>query len=80
GSLSDIDILRGIGGGADEEVIRIIENAPNWIPGEQRERVVNTRMRIPVRFRLDGNSNEVKKSPTQVTDDFPATIEVPVRN
>ncbi|TXD80063.1 energy transducer TonB [Algoriphagus ratkowskyi] len=52
GSLSDIDILRGIGGGADEEVIRIIENAPNWIPGEQRERVVNTRMRIPVRFAL----------------------------
>jgi TonB family protein len=53
GSLSDIDILRGIGFGADEEVIRIIENAPNWIPGEQRERVVNTRMRIPVRFKLN---------------------------
>ena len=53
GSLSDIEILRGIGGGADEEAIRVIENAPNWTPGSQRGRVVNTRMRLPIRFKLD---------------------------
>ncbi|REG88622.1 M56 family metallopeptidase [Algoriphagus antarcticus] len=53
GSLSDIEILRGIGGGADEEVVRIIENAPDWNPGKQHGTVVNTRMRLPVRFKLD---------------------------
>lgn len=52
GSLSDIEILRGIGGGADEEAIRVIENAPNWTPGKQRDRTVNTRMRLPIRFKL----------------------------
>jgi TonB family protein len=52
GSLSDIDILRGIGGGADEEAIRVIENAPNWTPGKLRGNAVNTRMRLPIRFKL----------------------------
>jgi TonB family protein len=52
GSLSDIDILRGIGGGADEEAMSVIENAPNWTPGKLRGNAVNTRMRLPIRFKL----------------------------
>jgi len=53
GSLSDIEILRGLGGGVDEEAIRVIENAPNWTPGSQKDRTINTRMRLPIRFKLD---------------------------
>ncbi|MDR7129659.1 TonB family protein [Algoriphagus sp. 4150] len=52
GSISDVDVLRGIGGGADEEAIRVIENAPDWTPGSQSGVAVNTRMRLPVRFKL----------------------------
>ena len=33
GSITNINILRGIGGGCDEEVIRIVENMPKWSPG-----------------------------------------------
>jgi TonB family protein len=59
GSISDVEILRGIGGGADEEAIRVIENAPNWEPGKQRDRVINTRMRLPIRFKLGGEDKPV---------------------
>lgn len=52
GSLSNPEILRGIGAGCDEEVIRVIENSPDWEPGKQSGRTVNTRMRLPVRFKL----------------------------
>ena len=52
GSISDVDILRGIGGGADEEAIRVVENAPAWSPGKQNGEAINTRMRLPIRFKL----------------------------
>lgn len=52
GTISNPEILRGIGGGADEEVIRLLNNAPNWEPAKQKDRVVNCRMRLPVRFKL----------------------------
>ena len=52
GEIVDPAILRGIGGGADEEAIRVIQGAPHWIPGEQRGEKVNVRMRIPIRFKL----------------------------
>jgi TonB family protein len=61
GSLSNIDILRGIGGGADEEAIRAIENAPKWASGTQNGIAVNTRMRLPIRFKLA--DDEKVKSP-----------------
>jgi TonB family protein len=52
GSISDAEILRGIGGGADEEALRVVQNSPKWTPAEQRGQVVNSRMRLPIRFKL----------------------------
>jgi TonB family protein len=52
GSIRNIEILRGIGGGADEEAVRVVQNSPRWEPGRQRGRAVNTRMRLPIRFKL----------------------------
>lgn len=56
GSISDTEILRGIGGGADEEALRVVSESPKWTPAQQRGRVVNSRMRLPVRFKLAANS------------------------
>ena len=58
GSLSDIDILRGVGGGTDEEAIRVIQNAPKWSPGMQRGTAINTRMRLPIKFKLADDENK----------------------
>jgi TonB family protein len=52
GSISDVETLRGVGGGCDEEAMRVIENAPNWTPAQQGGKPVNCRMRLPVKFKL----------------------------
>lgn len=57
GSIHNVEILRGIGGGADEEAVRVVQNAPKWIPGKQRGREVITRMRLPIRFKLASLAN-----------------------
>lgn len=53
GSIHNVEVLRGIGGGADEEAVRVVSNGPKWEPGRQRGRAVKTRMRLPIRFKLD---------------------------
>lgn len=52
GTIQDVELLRGIGGGCDEEAIRVVSSAPKWTPGKQRGRPVRVRMRLPVRFKL----------------------------
>ena len=52
GSLSDVEVLRGIGGGADEAAVRVVQNSPDWTPGKQNGNAINTRMRLPIRFKL----------------------------
>lgn len=53
GSLTDIEIVRGIGYGCDKEVIRIIESMPNWEPGTKDGQPIKTKMTLPVVFKLD---------------------------
>jgi TonB family protein len=52
GKVSNPEILRGIGGGCDEEALRVIQQSPDWLPGLQNGKKVNVRMRLPVRFKL----------------------------
>lgn len=51
GNVSDAQVLRGIGGGADEEAISAIMNT-TWTPGRQRGRPVPVRFVYTVQFRL----------------------------
>lgn len=52
GSITNIVILRGIGGGCDEEAIRVVKSMPTWIPGKQRGIPVRVEFNLPVRFTL----------------------------
>lgn len=52
GSVSNVRLLRGIGGGCDEEAMRVIKNMPRWKPGKQRGKAVRVSYQIPVMFRL----------------------------
>ncbi|MBD77878.1 MAG: energy transducer TonB [Crocinitomicaceae bacterium] len=54
GEISDVRILRGIGGGCDEEAIRVVKGMPNWNPGKQRGRPVSVQFNLPMRFILRG--------------------------
>lgn len=55
GSLTDIKVVKGIGGGCDEEAVRVIAGAPKWNPGKQRGREVRVRMVLPLVFKLVAN-------------------------
>ncbi len=52
GSVVDAKVLRGIGGGCDEEALRVVRNMPKWNPGEQRGKKVKVQYNLPVRFTL----------------------------
>lgn len=52
GSLSSVKILRGIGGGCDEEAIRVIQLMPEWNPGESNGETVRVKNTLPVNFSL----------------------------
>ena len=53
GTLSDIQILKDLGMGTDEEVIRVIEKmSGQWVPGKQAGEPVRFRYTLPVRFTI----------------------------
>ena len=56
GSLSDFEVIKGIGLGCDEEAVRVLKGAPNWTPGKQRGREVRVRMVLPIYFELRDNN------------------------
>lgn len=57
GSIDDANVLRGIGGGCDEEALRVVNSMPNWTPGTQDGKPVKVQYNLPIRFTL----NEPKK-------------------
>ncbi|MEP0713098.1 energy transducer TonB [Algoriphagus sp.] len=52
GETSNIEILKGIGKGCDEEVMRLVKESPKWTPGKKDGEKVKTRMTLPVNFKL----------------------------
>ena len=52
GSLADIKILRGIGGGCDEEALRVVKKMPAWYPGYQNGRNVPVRFTLKMDFKI----------------------------
>ncbi|MEI7595793.1 MAG: TonB family protein [Bacteroidota bacterium] len=52
GSVSNIKILRGIGGGCDEEAVRVIKGMPKWKSGKQNGKPVRVSFNLPVNFQL----------------------------
>ncbi len=52
GRLSDAKVMKGIGGGCDEEALRVIRNMPKWKPAKQNGRSVKVYYSQPISFRL----------------------------
>lgn len=58
GTIEQIKVVRSLGGGCDEEAIRIIDSMNYrlkefWTPAKQRGRTVNLSYNFPIRFKLD---------------------------
>jgi len=52
GSLDNIKILHGIGGGCDEEALRVMRMMPPWKPGYLKGKKVDVLFTMPVYFKL----------------------------
>lgn len=53
GKLRDFTVVsRKLGGGLEEEAIRVVRAMPDWIPGRQDGEAVNVQYSLPVRFVL----------------------------
>jgi len=52
GKIRDAKVLRGIGGGCDEEAVRVVKSMPTWKPGKQRGKSVTVQYNLPIRFTL----------------------------
>lgn len=52
GSISNVEIIRGVHASLDKEAIRVMKSMPKWKPGEQAGKAVRSQMRLPFNFKL----------------------------
>jgi len=52
GQINDVKVKQGIGGGCDEEALRILRNSPKWKPGLIKDVPVRTFYLLPITFQL----------------------------
>lgn len=52
GSVSDVKVQQGIGGGCDQEAVRIVSAMRKWKPGKQGGVPVKVYGRLPITFKL----------------------------
>ncbi|MEO7176056.1 MAG: TonB family protein [Saprospiraceae bacterium] len=52
GNVTSPMVVKGIGGGCNEEALRVIKTMPRWKPGRQQGRDVKVRFTLPIRFNL----------------------------
>lgn len=52
GSITNTEVIEGIGGGCDEEALRVVSSMPRWIPGKMKDETVRVIFVLPIKFAL----------------------------
>lgn len=52
GSITNVKVMRDIGGGCGQEAVRVVKAMPKWKPGKQRGKAVRAQFSLPVSFKL----------------------------
>lgn len=52
GSITNVKVMRDIGGGCGQEAVRVVKSMPKWKPGKQRGKAVRAQFNLPVSFKL----------------------------
>lgn len=52
GTLTSLEVKRGIGSGCDEEALRAMQNSPKWIPAKLNGETVREVYTVPINFSL----------------------------
>jgi len=53
GVVTNAKVVKGIGGGCDQEALRIVSGMPKWKPGKQNGVAVKVYFVLPIVFQLD---------------------------
>ena len=61
GSVSNVEVMRGVSSELDAEAVRVVSLMPKWIPGKQRGKAVAVKYTMPIMFRLQTPAQEQKK-------------------
>ncbi|ADB42147.1 TonB family protein [Spirosoma linguale] len=83
GAIRELRVLKGIGGGCDEEAIRVMSQMPNWIPGEQQGKPVSVMYNLPIQFSLEKNTEDKRTgqvTPSQNLDSEQSTVNILDKN
>jgi protein TonB len=54
GLIRDVNVLKGLGYGMNEEAVRVVQTMPTWTPGRQAGRLVNVKYNLVIPFVLSG--------------------------
>jgi TonB family protein len=71
GSIGETKVIRGIGGGCDEEAVRVVSQMPDWIPGTQRGQSVRVSYNLPISFKLSDQEKDTIYNVVEVMPAFP---------
>jgi protein TonB len=52
GEIKNAKVVRGIGGGCNEEALRVVNAMPRWVPGKHNGRTVPVTFTLPILFEL----------------------------
>ena len=52
GSICETEVVKGIGGGCDEEAVRVVKAMPKWKPGKEKGKPVRVSYMMPFTFKL----------------------------
>jgi periplasmic protein TonB len=61
GSIADVKVIKPLGGGCDEEALRVINLMPKWSPALSNGQEVDCIYTLPIRFVLVGSYNSKRK-------------------
>ncbi len=76
GFVKDAKIEQGIGGGCDEEVLRVLKAMPRWTPARKDSKAIAANyLMLPVNYKLEGSTTPGKFLPDQAMRDTIITID-----
>ncbi len=61
GNVKNVRLIKGIGGGCDEQALEAVRSLPKWTPAEMFETRVQQRFKLPIKFELVDDLPKEKK-------------------
>jgi len=71
GNVEQVELLRGIGGGCDEEAVRVAKMMPRWQPGKRGEKEIQWSHIMPIKFPLPNPDDPIEEEIFMIAEQPP---------